>query len=535
LSRGAACVALTGVTISIIAIGCGSRPPVGDEGTMFGPPSASVGPCTPELEGKTVACHVETGRDGSFVNCFHGLQVCENGKWSACGGPDGTLTAMSLETLRTKTATLRPLGSRSASGCAFNPCDPNCLGEDTDAGGLSPGSFTITGVLGTITTPEKFPGGPDGPKNSMGTGWNSSTKTWTCSNAGVGAPGTQAGHPPTNYKTCSSDYCCAATGTEANTCQPWVVEGGDNPKAASCPRPTGTDAAGVDFTVGLACQDTAGHVHVPVCNRGESDTVGGTLMVAEYSGNPQVAGSALVCNNPSDNNPKTFCKVNLATKPIAAGTCIDVDVNTAVAGTLPGVTCTELFSNGNRTMMVNPPGTTGYTQLAEGDVCNNYGFHPTTSQGGKCSAYGVQPPPPAMNSNDYEATCGAGEVVRWNQFAYSISPNTGAAGQDYDVAFTFTTGSGVTKTIHAKNLVDYPGVCAFSAATSPSCTATPPADSPCNTPGPTTKRCPTSLATLLGAGASDPNLTLSLTLTPGASASPVVSSWSLTYDCIANE
>ncbi len=535
----------------LLFAGCGSRPPIADEGNGVGPGGgggALAGPCGPEQEGKTVACHVETGRIDNYVNCFSGVQVCQGGVWGPCGGPDGTLTTRSLDTLGTlgtrSSGGLHILaGSPTASGCQSNPCNPYCLGEDKDAGGLTPGAFSSTSILGTITTPEAFPGGADGPKNAMGPSWNATTKTWACSNTGTAPPGTQAGHPPTNYKTCSSDYCCASAGASANTCQPWVIDSGDNPAAASCIKPSGAGSAGVDYTVGLSCTDTTGKVHIPVCNRGENDANTGTLLIGGYSGNPNSVNSIQICQQPglSAALPADRCYLNLATKPIPAGKCIDIQPALALPAAVPGVpglSCNTGFTGGNSTMMVNPPGTTGYTQLAEGDFCNNYGFRRSTAATGNCSLYGTQPPPPASASNTYTATCPAGSEVRWNQFAYSVSPNTGAAGADYDVGFTFTTSTGVIKTIRAKNLTNYPGTCAFSAVTSPACTATPPADSPCNTnpvaPA-TNKTCPTNLATLLGAGATAPSLTLDLSLAAGATTSPTVNSWSITYSCIPKE
>jgi hypothetical protein len=241
-------------------------------------------------------------------------------------------------------------------------------------------------------------------------------------------------------------------------------------------------------------------------------------MVAEYPGNPKYSGAVDACQNPG--TPSASCLINLATKPIPAGKCIDLDVNDGFAGTVPGVTCSSVFSSGNRTMMINPPATAGYTTLAEGDACNNYGFHPTTAQGGTCSSYGSQPPPPSGSGYTYTATCQPGFKASWNQFAYNTTvPATS------DVVFKISTapllpdgGAGTFTTpvmvAHPSNpLITDPAVCAMSG------------------PSP----CPKGLTTLLGAtAAANPVLKLELTLT-ATTALPVVNSWQVTFNCVANE
>lgn len=259
-------------------------------------------------------------------------------------------------------------------------------------------------------------------------------------------------------------------------------------------------------------------VHVPACNRGAGAATTGTLMVAEYSGNPKYSGATDACQNAG--SPSAYCLINLATKPIAAGKCIDLNVDTAFAGSVAGVTCSSLFSGGNRTMMINPPATAGYTTLAEGDPCNNYGFHPTTAQGGTCSAYGTQPPPPSAQTHSYTARCPVGSGVRWNQFAYNTTvPNASevlfkvstAPLLANGTAGTFTTP--VTAGRPANPLLVDPAICPISG------------------PSP----CPKNLNALLGdPGATNPVLRLDLTLT-ATSAMPTVNSWQVTFNCVPNE
>jgi hypothetical protein len=241
-------------------------------------------------------------------------------------------------------------------------------------------------------------------------------------------------------------------------------------------------------------------------------------MVAEYAGNPKYSGNIDACQNPG--SPSAYCLINLATKPIPAGKCIDLNVNLGFAGSVPGVTCSSVFSGGNRTMMINPPATTGYTTLAEGDPCNNYGFHPTTAQGGTCSAYGTQPPPPTALTYPYTASCPPGTRVQWNQFAYSTTvPNAS------DILFTVSTAP----------LVDG-GVGTFTAPVNAAHPATPLLTDPaaCLMSGPL-GTCPKDLHALLGdLAAQNEVLQVGITLT-ATSAIPTVNWWQVTFNCVPSE
>jgi hypothetical protein len=406
---------------------------------------------------------------------------------------------------------ITPYGpSQDAGSCASNPCNPYCVGIDVDAGDLQPeGGFTSTAVLGTVSDPTTFPAGIGGPKNAMGSSALSSPTRVACT---AGPP-----YPPTDYKECSSDYCCAAytVGTTPYTCQPWALNGADNPIAiANCALPTG-----VDFTIGLACQDSIGHVHVPVCNRGAGNGTSGTLMVAEYSGNPQSAGTSAVCQNPG--SPSASCTINLATRPIPSGKCIDLDVNAANAGSVAGTSCPVLFSSGNRTMMVNPPSTAGYTTLTETEPCNNYGFHPSSAQGGTCSSYGSQPPPPAASSYIYNATCPAGSRAQWNQFAYDTSVPS-----ESQVVFRVRTAP--------RNSDGGTGAFTAWVQVADVRSTSSPDPATCSISG-TPTGCPKNLATLLGDPTSyNPVLEVDVNAT-ATTAVPTVRGWQVTFNCVAIE
>jgi hypothetical protein len=515
---------IASVSLYILLVACGtSRPAVTDGSGNLGGGVLQSGACA--TDGATAECHVETGRAGSIVNCFSGSQTCSAGQWGPCGGPGTTSTVdmagftpiagdptdshggLSFRTVS------QPFPTSDAGGCASNPCNPYCVGFDVDAGALQPdGGFTSIGVQGTVVLPQNFPGGTTGPKAAAMHGVASS---FQCSRTGTATPGTQVGHPPATYEVCGYDFCCDSS----NTCQQWVVDSANNPAAASCVK-----ATGVDFELGIGCIDASSHTHLPACNRGTADATTGTLRVDGYSGNPNNYGSIAVCQKPG--GASDTCSVDLAMRPIKAGGCIDIDVQKAFAGTVPGITCSSsgAFSGGNETTMINPPATTGYTQLAEGDVCNNYSFLPTPAQGGACKVYGQQPPPPAPFTFEYRATCAAGSQVKWNQFAYDVldpviseaiftastAPLLGDGG-----AGTFTTPVTIAdvKTLASAAQGGDPALCPMSG------------------PSP----CPKNLATLLGAPAnSNPIFDLGITLI-STTGLPIVNSWQVTYSCIPAE
>ncbi len=525
------------VTFVVMIFGleaCSDRPRAAGDYDMTAP--YVTGPCEPD--GATRACHIETGRAGNIVNCFSGTQVCTAGQWGACGGTEGEMSSIDLGDLASTRlegeGTLSPLTvsatgpSRDAGACRENPCNPYCHGVDVDADSLQPEGGASTGglVYGTVATPDTFPGGLDGPKNAMGTFAIESAPARVACNPS---------HPPSSDgKSCSSDYCCAAhsVGGTPYTCQPWANVGEDNPIAkAKC-----TKATGVDFTLGLACNSPDGHVHVPACNRGTADATSGTVMVAEYPGNPRYAGdrsgAAHYCNNPG--SPSAYCFVNLATKSIPAGKCLDIDVTAkTAAGSTSGVLCTSGFSSGNSTMMINPPSpplswaasfTPAYPTLAEGNHCNNYSFHPSTPQGGTCSAYGEPSlPGPMTQTFTYKASCLPGYRVVWNQFGYeTIVPS--ASEVIFKVSTAPSTSDGGSGTFtsevtaaHVKSTSSPdPAVCSISGY-------------------PDANACPKNLATILGVPAQN-NEMLKVSVTQiSTTAISTVKSWRVSYSCVPYE
>ncbi len=497
-------------TLYLLAIACGSSRPDATDGA--GGPRGSVltGACA--TEGETAACHLETGRDGNLVNCFHGTQVCHDGVWGPCGGGSGTVSTMnisevaSISALDTALGSVRPMGvsasapSPDAGGCGSNPCNPNCVGLDVDADTLAPdgGLTTVQTVQGSSVPYESF----SGPKAQA-----QDTTPGYCSR----------NLPATSFKECNYDYCCgSADGGGANgTCIGWTKV----PEAGVCNK-----CAARDFTTGIGCKDTSGIVHVPVCNRGTVAANTGKLVILEWSANPSTVGTSGICALPSSGSQSSACVIDLATKPIPPNECIEVRPGSPG----PGVTCSDpgAWGSGNRVSIVNPPsaalpaslvaayGGSTYTQAAECDTCNNQSF--VNSQPGQCASYGAQPPPPADYKFTYTAECGPGFRPRWNQFAYSSTvPNSS------QVQFSARTADPATPTAFSTSValanVQNPGT-------------SDPAICPMNGPAP----CPKNLALLLGTAATGAILELSIRLTSTTNI-PSVQGWQLTYSCVAKE
>jgi len=346
------CAVAASCTVFILFLlhvqGCGSsRPEAVSADGLIANGGVFTGAC--EIDGAVAECHVETGRSGDVVNCFSGRQTCMQGVWSACGGganSGGTMTSKSVTELepqgRTGGGGLNLLTvsetapSSDGGGCSTNPCNPYCNGIDVDADSLQPdGGFTSTQISGSIVDPSNFPAGVTGPKSAASDGIVATNSYFQCS-----PPGPQMA---TNFQNCSYDFCCATSGPSASTCVNSVVVGGANPTATACNR-----ASGVDYTAGIGCTDAQGHLHVPVCNRGQTPApTTGSLFLGFYAGNPNNYGTSDVCAAPG--NSSENCTIDLSKVSLSPGTCIDID--TYVNG---GYWTCNGTPTGNRTVMVNP-------------------------------------------------------------------------------------------------------------------------------------------------------------------------------------
>lgn len=497
---------VTAVALFTAAQACSAGHPaaMSDTGNVL--PGMVTGPCP--VEGATMGCRVETGRNGNIVNCFVGTQTCHDGAWSACGSMGGTASAVEVSPpeepvesggLSVRAVTASEPSAKSAA-CKANPCNADCMGIDVDAGALKPGggSSTDAAVFASAADITSFP---------------------TAKQRAQSSPTCTVGSPASDNEVCSYDYCCAGD-SATGTCKKW----NDKTASAACRK-----ATGVDYTSGIGCQEADGKTHIPVCNRGSTDSPAtGKLLLAGYPGNLNTAGTAAVCTN-LGSNPSEACIIDLAIKPIKAGECIDVDVTRGAAGTAPGVRCasTADFGNGNRASMVNPAGPTNvpsslvaaygaatYTQLSETDKCNNQSFVHT--QVATCSPYGL--PPPVTHAFTYKAACLPGFRASWNQLTYSA---------------TVPAASRVTFSVRTAPALTDGGVGAWTTLVT-AADITDSSGDPASCLGPGTG-CPKNLFTLLGSTATySPTLELSVTLI-STTAIPTVNSWNVSYSCVPVE
>ena len=399
----------------------------------------------------------------------------------------------------------------SGSGCAVHADNGVCPSDQGAAAGSDPlgtidadagtsevsGEFTQTTVQGSVIALSKLP-----PAKTIA----------------QASPTCTVGAQPADNQVCSYDYCCAAASdtSTTGTCEPWIKKG-----SAAC-RP----ATGADYTAGIGCQDAAGSVHIPVCNRGNADSPSsGKLLIAGYTGALNAAGTPAVSSNLGAAPPEA-CLIDLAILPIPAGSCVDVDVARAAGGTLDGVSCASAsdFANGNHAAMVNPPspttlpaalaktyGASSYEQLGESDKSNNQSF--VYSQLGTCSIYGVQPLPPTANMLTYKATCQPGYAPQWTQLTYSTSLPAGS-----EVIFAAGTAPALTD--------GSAGVFGDLMTIADAKTSGPdPAVCDAETPG-----CAKDLAAVLGPARFNPYLQLGIKQVAGTSL-PTLKTWHVSYTC----
>ena len=121
-------LALVSLVLGGLALGCGSdspSPPPGPlDGPAFEPRSrTAAAPCE---TGAVQECSITLSQHDGVLNCYHGQQVCADGRWSDCGSGEVSSMPAPGQPLR-GTVGLHYLAITGAEGCENNPCDPSCL------------------------------------------------------------------------------------------------------------------------------------------------------------------------------------------------------------------------------------------------------------------------------------------------------------------------------------------------------------------------------------------------------------------------
>lgn len=332
------------MVVAMLVASCGTGRPDAtseDEGPNGKPPASCATPnegCECPEAGKIVECGSVETRSGDYVSCSMGHRTCLGGRWGACLGT----------TVVTKNVTVQPTGSLRAQALGAsqdcpappdplaNPCDPYCK-QFVDGpvglvlgGGLTvgPGGITVVGAGAPIACQKP---------NDLAAVY-----------AQLPAASRPNGGPPTTCTAGAPDKCSLDTECVAGVCTPKAISA-----AGAC--------VGTDFTLGAPCWDGT-RFTFPVCNRGTVAATTGTLRIGHHTGSPSAAPSTCTM---ATNNPAGDCTIDLATKPLQPGTCVEFTPTTDCPLSVPNETGSHFY-------FVNQSTTGAATLPGECNTCNNY-------------------------------------------------------------------------------------------------------------------------------------------------------------------
>jgi len=114
---------ILGLAVAVLFGACSDRnPPTASVGFQGGTPHHVGGPCR---SGDSQPCSITLSEQGGQLECYHGTQKCDDGRWSACG--NGSVTEQAW---LAAPAGVRTLALSDAEGCVNNPCNPFCQWYD---------------------------------------------------------------------------------------------------------------------------------------------------------------------------------------------------------------------------------------------------------------------------------------------------------------------------------------------------------------------------------------------------------------------
>lgn len=494
-------------------MGCknGGRPTAADSSGTPPPGSFTTATGTCGSEGAVRECHVRLGDANGVVDCFEGKQECRNGQWSVCGGGDITLSSVdrnaSLGTPSDVAGGVKTLASPSSTTgvCTTDPCDAYCSAFNEDAGlqaeAGAGSSYTISG-----NEWGNAPGGFIGKQDCSSPGCAAST---------FAAGGHDCNGAPSHYNTfdaCQADHHCDTSSVSTGTCV-------RNTSPSNWTWPSAT-CAGVDLTLGPACKPTAAsQEQFTICNRGNTALASGTAIpIYLDTGNSYVFSSGAACYNKAPSCTKTLAAA------LNPGSCVAVTEADCPA-----------WGNGNQIAYVNSnqsvtecTSTSAAGTAATKPGCNN-NWSDVKKGGNICGTasggYGSR-----TVTQSYTATCQTGSAPTWKYLTYNatIACSPGACNGTNNSTITF---KGQLTDISPTGVVGSP------TPATPSTITTVTSTKNCAVSGPT--GCPINIATWAG-GAPKSNyeiLTLTIELAPSTDtlASPTLSSWAVSYDCVPNE
>jgi hypothetical protein len=357
--------------------GCGTNPPAYDNQTdgaaMQNPLCANPYPgCACSDKGAKGSCGTVKEQTQDFIECVMGTTTCNGDSWGPCEG-DVVVDKNLITGPGVKLVTAQSLTGTSCG--ALDPCDPYCMVASGDGG------LTITN---TCTTPN-----------------NCNEATGPFSTVYNNLPGGNQEDPApcTSGSATAADNCEYDEVCQTGSCTPYA-SGQTNP-APSC-------ANLPDFTVGIGCCDTTigcgnfngnpNSYDIEVCNRGGVTANSGTLVIGINNGSEGATNSSGCTTGETTTAPypgatypsgpaiggggsnEGYCPINLATSPIAAGSCITLNI--AASCTAMGGGSLDNLS-GDHWVVANVPTsilTNGQASpLAECDTCNNFSALKDTS------------------------------------------------------------------------------------------------------------------------------------------------------------
>lgn len=480
--KNGGCSTIAFAALALLLPSCSERaraPGAAGEGHDYLPsPAVATGSCS--FEGAVRACRVRRDSPGGGAACFEGTQTCASGVWTECAGSGAYYSLTSRSSSSSGGAQTKSL---STSVFCDNPCDPDCreFREDPGDAGVSPEAG------GSVS------GSFFGDVDDLPNGWENKLLR-------------DMAHSPAR-KCTSSGYCNAdhyCKDPPGNFCEPFR-EG----QTTSCGLP--------EYTAPIACKDSAGNFHVPICNRGQVDAPAGVPVTVFKGSFGEMLNNIGACRNeePTKVGPDFWCKLS---RPIPKGTCVE----------LMDSECTKPLSSmeasgGKRLILANAPkeDTDGvYEKRPECECANNWSVY--DKGGDACAPAGVAYAPLTYKQT-YTASCPIGSRAAWAYLAYSLA--------------TPSNGSGASSIRIQAHTADSPGTL------SPTCAdcvtvADVPSPNPeqsCSLTGPSP--CPRNLYAALGPKATQSILELVFTLapTPDGGGAPKLHNWRVTYNCIESE
>jgi hypothetical protein len=425
------------------------------------------------------SCHAKVDGPAGTLTCFDGTQVCAGGTWSACAGA-GTYRA--ARAVSPGPASSAPVGTKALSepGPCANPCDPGCRAFEEEPGdaGIAPEPAGPAMLFGDV---DDLPGGWE---NKLLRDMAHSPAR-ACTGAGY----------------CNADHFCVEPGS-------WCTPFADG-ATSSCTSP--------EYTARIACEDAAGAIHVPICNRGLVEAPAGVPVAVFKGAFGEMLNTIGACRNeaPTKVEQDFWCIVS---RPIPAGSCVE----------LLDAECTKPLSSmalagGKRLILANAPkeDTDGvYEKRPECECADNWSVY--DKNGSSCRASGATYAERRFTQR-YVAACPPGARPVWSHLGYEVTTPANASGSSsvhIEAHAADTSAELPTSCADCGNVVRVPS---------------PDPEQICSLVGPAP--CPRALHAALGGQASRNVLELVFTLTPtpDRSRAPTLHRWQVTYTCIDSE